>query len=292
MHLSTHTPCLRGITPKQQWPPWTKSLRLSLNEGKCIFFPNNGLDLLCSHFWHRGLLWGWGEGVAAQAPPQGNLMKPLLIPATAIFPLLLPCPFCQPPASIWSLHPVAPSTILACLDAWKNYTHSQKARGRAGKPSNQRPISSFRALPSFGVSGVDDGWMVSSAPNPEVSQPPSALRASSPVVGTGEASGPEETHFSPMSQEFQEGQLDPSLGPQSQVDTWMPGREIWPAWDPANSAQSRILDSSDAPLNCVLDRLVNHVNFLICKLSHPNVDTHVTHRANEWTTQGHVSVPD
>lgn len=234
---------------------------------------------------------GLGAGSGSEAPPQGNPMKPLLIPATAVFLLLLPCPFCQPPASIWSLHPVAPSTILACLDAWKNDTHSQKARGRAGKPSNQRPISSFRALPSFGVSGVD-GWMVSSALNPEVSQPPSALRASSPVVGTGEASGPEETHFSPMSQEFQEGQLDPSLGPQSQVDTWMPGREIWPAWDPANSAQSRILDSPDAPLNCVLDRLVNHVNFLICKLSHPNIDTHVTHRANEWTTQGRDSVPD
>lgn len=38
-----------------------------------------------------------------------------------------------------------PETILAGPDAWKNYTHSQQAGGRAGKPSNQMPMSSFKA---------------------------------------------------------------------------------------------------------------------------------------------------
>lgn len=85
--------------------------------------------------------------------------------------------------------------------------------------------------------------------------------SSQPREGREEASGPEETHLSHICQDFQEGQLGPSLGSQSHVGIWRP------RGGPGDSVRSTILDPSDAPLNCVLDKPIHLLTFTLLSIN-------------------------
>lgn len=136
----------------------------------------------------------------------------------------------QSPSSSSFLLSLPPGQACHALIPGKNYTCSQKGRGRA-----ETPISSLGALLSHlgsGLAGWLAGWL-SLALNPAGPLPPSALRAASTTRHAG-GLRPRGCHLSHMLEEFQTGNQGPTFGTQSQVDVWVPGGEIWPAWDPAH----------------------------------------------------------
>lgn len=152
-----------------------------------------------------------------QASSQINIINPFLAPCPCPLP---PCSHSRLPVSRLHLVPplLVPKTSLACPDAWKNYTCSQKTGGRAEKCDNQIPISSFGAL----LSRLD-GWRVSWALNPEGPLPPSALRAASTARRAGAGGGAQAQRWLTLatcSRSFRRAVGAPPLAPKAK---WTPG---------------------------------------------------------------------